>query len=93
MIYIASFSSFFLARRKTLGEKEGRRKGGRTFFETRLLFSFFLYIRREQTIEDTNSLEKQRVCLGEICNSSASDLKKFTSQRTTLLEEEERYLV
>lgn len=62
------FSSFFLARRKTLGEKEGRRKGGRTFFETRLLFSFFLYIRREQTIEDTNSLEKQRVCLGEICS-------------------------
>ena len=69
MIYIDQpFSSFFLARRKDSREKEGRRKGGRTFFETRLLFSFFLYIRREQTIEDTNSLEKQRVCLGEICS-------------------------
>ena len=56
--------------RNSIREKEERRKGGQPF-ETLLLFSFFLYIRHEQTIEDTNSLEKHRVCLGEICNSSA----------------------
>ena len=64
---LLSFSfADIISERKKGDEKED----GRTF-ETRLSFSFFLYIRREQTIEDTNSLEKQRVCLGEICNSSA----------------------
>ena len=95
MIYRINPSLLSFSRAERLSERkkgEDEKEDGRTF-ETRLLFSFFLYIRREQTIEDTNSLEKQRVCLGEICNSSASDLKKFTSQRTTLLEEEERYLV